>query len=137
MCVICHGGEKETEWVIVSTSIFTSFLFWAPFGVVSEDHKTVRALGGWDTKVIVTTPRDIGGVAAEVVWAAPEFMGVVFTAGETASYGQVTVVLEKVLGEKVDREVWSVDMLKEELVKDPEDWLKKYRVVFAEGRVFR
>lgn len=39
----------------------------APFGVVSEDHKTVRALGGWDTKVTVTTPRDIGGVVAEVV----------------------------------------------------------------------
>ena len=127
-------GQKETEWVIISTGIFTSFLFWPPFGVVSEDRKTVRALGGWDTKVTVTTPRDIGRVIAEVVWAVPELRGVVFTAGETVSYGQVAAVLENVLGEKVSRELWSVDMLTEELAKDPEDGLKKYRVVFAEGR---
>ena len=127
-------GQKETEWVIISTGIFTSFLFWPPFGVVSKDRKTVRALGGWDTKVTVTTPRDIGRVVAEVVWAVPELRGVVFATGESVSYRQVAAVLEKVLGEKVNRELWSVDMLTEELAKDPEDGLKKYRVVFAEGR---
>jgi hypothetical protein len=127
-------GQKETQWVIISTGMFMSFLFWPPFGVVSEDRKSVRALGGWDNKLTVTTPRDIGKVVAEVVWASPETQGVVFTAGETMSYRKVAEVVEKVCEEKVNRQVCSMNVLKEELAKDPEDGLKKYRVVFAEGR---
>jgi hypothetical protein len=38
-------------------------------------------------------------------------------------------VVEIVLGKKVRRELWSVDHLREELKKDPDNLIKKYRVV--------
>lgn len=127
-------GQSGTGWVVVSTGMFTSFLFEPSFGVVGEDRGTVRALGGWANEVTVTTPVDIGKVVAEIVWAAPEVQGVVYTAGETVSYARLAGILENVWQRKVAREEWSVGMLKEELAMDPGDGLKKYRVVFAEGK---
>lgn len=126
--------QSRTGWVVVSTGMFTSFLFEPSFGVVSEDRSVVRALGGWANEVTVTTPVDIGKVVAEILWAAPEVQGVIYTAGETASYARLASILEKIWQRKVAREEWSVGMLKEELAKDPGDGLKKYRVVFAEGK---
>lgn len=126
--------QRATEWVIVSTGMFTSFLFEPAFGVVSEDRRSVRALGKWENEVTVTAPEDIGTVVAEIVWAAPEVQGVVYTAGETVSYGRLTETLERVWGRELRREEWSAGMLSEELAKDPGNGLKKYRVVFAEGR---
>jgi len=38
------------------------------------------------------------------------------------------------LGRKVRRVEWSLPELKDELAKDPADAMKKYRVVFAEGK---
>lgn len=127
-------GQQGTEWVIVSTGMFMSFLFEASFGVVSGDRGTVRALGSWENEVTVTAPGDIGVVVAEIVWAALEVRGVVYTAGETVRYGRLAGVLERVWGREVRREEWSVGILKEELDRDPGDGLKKYRVVFAEGK---
>ena len=127
-------GQETAKWVIVSTGMFTSFLFEPTFGVVSEDRKTVRALGGLENRVTVTTPKDIGRVVAEILWAAPETEGVVYIAGETLSYGRLGSIVEKTLGTQVTMEEWSVDKLKDDLDKDPENGLKKYRVVFAEGR---
>ena len=127
-------GQEGTQWVIVSTGLFVSFLFEPSFGVVSEDRSTVRALGSWQNEVTVTAPRDIGTVVAEIVWAATEARGVVFTAGETVSYGRLAGILERVWGSEVRREEWGVGMLKEELDRNPGDGMKKYRVVFAEGR---
>ena len=49
-------------------------------------------------------------------------------------YGTVSEVVEKVKGEKVTRETWSVEQLKRDLESDPDNAVKKYRVVFAEGR---
>ncbi|TVY73604.1 Isoflavone reductase-like protein, partial [Lachnellula suecica] len=77
---------KGTEWIIVSTGIFMSFLFEDFFGVVSvsEGDVTVRALGSWENQVTVTTPRDIGRLTSEIVFWEPEFRDeVVFVAGET------------------------------------------------------
>ena len=58
-------------------------------------------------------------------------------AGETISYARlaevVEIVVETVVGKKARRELWSVDHLREELKKDPDNLVKKYRVVFAEG----
>lgn len=67
--------QKATEWVIVSTGMFTNFLFEPSFGVVSEDRKTVRALGHWENEVTVRPSEDIGKVVAEIVWAALEVQG--------------------------------------------------------------
>jgi hypothetical protein len=42
--------------------------------------------------------------------------------------------VDSVLDRKVRRLEWSVPFLKDELAKDPNDAIKKYRVVFAEGK---
>jgi hypothetical protein len=95
----------------------------------------VRALGGWENKVTVTSPVDIGELTARVVFdRGLEWNSVVYTAGESISYGGLADVVENVSGKRVKREVWTVESLKDELKGDPGDGLKKYRVVFAEGR---
>jgi hypothetical protein len=132
-----NGG---TEWIIVSTGMFTSFLFEESFGLVvpeakGEEEVIVRALGGWENKVTVTSPVDIGELTARIVFDdGVEWNSVVYTAGESISYGGLADVVESVSGKRVEREVWTVEGLKEELRGDPADGLKKYRVVFAEGR---
>jgi hypothetical protein len=128
-------SQDRTEWVIVSTGMFTSFLFEPAFGVVDLASNTVHALGSWENAVTVTTPEDIGELTAEVVFAEPRIVNqIVYTAGETITYERLADVVDSTLDRKVKRVEWSVPFLKEELAKDPEDAFKKYRVVFAEGR---
>ncbi|MCJ1249285.1 hypothetical protein MMC30_006508 [Trapelia coarctata] len=126
--------QAATEWVIISTGMFMSFLFEPGFGVVSDDLRTVRALGAWENSVTVTTVEDIGKVVAEVVWAAPKVNGVIYTAGDTVCYRQVADVVEKVYGAKIERESWGIPKLAKDLNEDPTNGIKKYRVVFAEGK---
>ena len=59
-------AQRATEWIIISTGMFTSFLFEPAFGVVDLANNTVNALGSWDTQVTVTTPEDIGMLTATV-----------------------------------------------------------------------
>ncbi|KAI4184683.1 MAG: hypothetical protein L6R41_004585 [Letrouitia leprolyta] len=129
-------AQEATKWTIVSTGMFTSFLFEPFFGVVgqAEEGVVVRALGSWENQVTVTTPEDIGRIAAELVLRDTR-TGVVYTAGDTVSYHQVADLVEQRIGkEKVRKEVWNLDYLRDELEQDPENAIKKYRVVFAEGR---
>jgi len=92
-------------------------------------------LGGWDNRVTVTTPDDIGKLTAMIVFEEPRIRNrVVYTAGETLSYAKVADIVESVTGKKVKREVLTVGRLKEDLKTDPNDSVKKYRVVFAEGK---
>ncbi len=49
-------AQRRTEWLIISTGMFTSFLFEPAFGVVDLERGVVHALGSWDTRVTVTTP---------------------------------------------------------------------------------
>lgn len=126
--------QTDTTWVVISTGLFMSFLFEAAFGVVSSDRTTVRALGGWDNTVTVTTVVDIGKAVAEVVYDSSELSGVEFIAGETLSYGRIADVVERISGRTIEREDWSVQRLQEELAEDPDNGMKKYRVVFAQGR---
>ncbi|KAL8718390.1 MAG: hypothetical protein Q9225_004465 [Loekoesia sp. 1 TL-2023] len=133
-------AQEATKWTIVSTGMFTSFLFEAFFGVVDRadgvagKEIVVRALGSWENKVTVTTPEDIGRVVAELV-LRDEKTGVVFTAGDTVSYQQVADLVEQKIGnKKVQRELWDLEYLRSELGQDPENAIKKYRVVFAEGK---
>jgi hypothetical protein len=58
-------AQPNTEWVIVSTGMFTSFLFEPAFGVVDLAANTVNALGSWDTAVTLTTADDIGNARTE------------------------------------------------------------------------
>ena len=128
-------SQDRTEWIIVSTGMFTSFLFEPSFGVVNLAQNTVHALGSWDTAVTVTTPEDIGALTAEIYFAEPPIVNsIVYTAGDTVTYAQLADILDATLGRKVQRVEWSLPELKDELAKDPADAVKKYRVVFAEGR---
>ena len=128
-------SQDRTEWIIVSTGMFTSFLFEPSFGVVNLAQNTVHALGSWDTAVTVTTPEDIGALTAEIYFAEPPIVNsIVYTAGDTVTYAQLADILDATLGRKVQRVEWSLPELKDELAKDPADSVKKYRVVFAEGQ---
>src|SRR5690606_4867249 len=67
-------GQTDTEWVIVSTGMFTSFLFEPSFNVVNLEQQTVNGLGSWNTKVTVTTPEDIGRLTTEILLAEPRIV---------------------------------------------------------------
>lgn len=127
-------GQQGTQWIIISTGMFTSFLFEPSFGVVDLAQNTVHALGDWDTAVTVTTPDDIGLLTARIVFSEPPIANqVVYTAGDTLTYGELADTVDAVLGRTLKREPWSVPALQADLAQTPEDLLKKYRVVFAQG----
>jgi NmrA-like family len=128
-------SQEQTEWVIVSTGMFMSFLFESSFGVVDLERNAVNALGSWENAVTVTTPEDIGALTSEILFAEPRIVNqVVHVAGDTVTYRQLADALDTLLSVKVRRTQWSVPELKRELAKDPHDPIRKYRVVFAEGR---
>ena len=94
-----------------------------------------RSLGSWDTPVTVTTPADIGALTAEICFAEPRIVdSFVYTAGDTVTYRQLADIVDFVLGRKVRRVAWNLPELRDELAKDPANAIKKYRVVFAEGK---
>ena len=64
-------SQHETEWVIISTGMFMSYLFEPEFGVVDLQNNAVHALGSLDTAVTLTTPDDIGALTAAIVFAQP------------------------------------------------------------------
>ncbi|PXX64543.1 MULTISPECIES: aromatic alcohol reductase [unclassified Pseudomonas] len=128
-------AQDKTEWVIISTGMFTSFLFEPVFEVVDFEHDTLNALGSLDNSVTLTTPDDIGAMTAEIVFFEPRFRNeIVYLSGDTVTYGQVADILEEVLGRPFKRNEWTVPYLLSELKKDPTHHIKKYRAVFAQGR---
>ena len=128
-------AQDKTEWVIISTGMFTSFLFEPVFEVVDFESDTVNALGSLETSVTLTTPEDIGKLTADIVFFEPRFRNeIVYLSGDTVTYGQVTSLLERVLGRPFKRNVWTVPYLMQELENDPTHHIKKYRAVFAQGR---
>ena len=128
-------SQDRMEWVIVSTGMFTSFLFEPAFGVVDLAQSTIHALGSWSTAVTVTTPADIGVLTAEIVLAEPQIVNsVVYTAGDTITYERLADIVDSLLGRKLQRVEWSVPTLKDELANDANNPIEKYRVVFAQGR---
>jgi hypothetical protein len=128
-------GQGDTEWIIISTGMFTSFLFEPSFGVVDLSTNTIHALGDWDTQVTVTTAEDIGSLTAEILGVEPRIANkVVYVAGDTLTFGQLADIVERVKGKAVDRDVWSVPHLLDDLERHPADPMRKYRAVFAQGR---
>lgn len=128
-------SQDRTDWVIVSTGMFTSFLFEPSFGVVDLGRNTVNALGSWDNGVTVTTADDIGALTTEIVFTEPRIVDqIVYLAGDTVTYRQLADEIDELLDLNVDRTEWSVPDLKRELADDPDNSIKKYRAVFAEGK---
>ena len=128
-------AQSHTEWVIVSTGMFTSFLFEPSFGVVDLATNTVNALGNLDNAVTVTTAEDIGVMTAEILFDEPRISNrVVHIAGDTVTYREVADALDRALGVQFHRNEWRVPELAQQLAEAPDDTLRKYRVVFAQGR---
>lgn len=128
-------AQHDTEWIIVSTGMFTSFLFEPSFGVVDLDAGIVHALGDWDNAVTVTTAEDIGVLTAEILFAEPRIANqIVQIAGDTVTYRQLADTIDALLGRTVRREAWSVPHLEHALADEPDNTMRKYRAVFAAGR---
>lgn len=128
-------SQNKTEWVIISTGMFMSYLFEPEFGVVDLKNDTVNALGSYDTAVTVTTPDDIGMLTAEIVFFEPTISNeIVFLAGDTVTYGELADKLEAGLKRPFRRTEWTVPVLMEELANDPQNMMRKYRAAFGIGR---
>ncbi|KAB8044677.1 aromatic alcohol reductase [Janthinobacterium aquaticum] len=128
-------AQDQTEWVIISTGMFMSYLFEPEFGVVDLQNDAVHALGSLDTAVTLTTPDDIGMLTAEIVFAKPRIVNeIVFLAGDTVTYGEVADKLQAALGRPFSRSAWSEQYLLDELAREPGNMMRKYRAAFAQGR---
>lgn len=125
-------GQSTTQWVIVSTGMFTSFLFEPAFDLVDLEHAEVHALGSWDNRLTVTTPDDIGRLTAAILAFEPHFHNEsVYVAGDTLSYAQLADILERYLDRDVSRVLWDMDRLKSEVAAHPDDAMRKYQLAFA------
>ncbi len=125
-------NQSATDWIIVSTGMFTSFLFEPAFGVVDLGKAVVHALGSWDNRLTVTTPEDIGRLTAAILAHEPPVRNeVVYVAGDTFSYSQLADMVERHLGRDVDRVLWDMDKLRAEVSAHPGDGMRKYHLAFA------
>lgn len=124
--------QSATQWIIVSTGMFTSFLFEPAFGLVDLERGRVHALGSWDNRLTVTTSEDIGRLTAAILAHAPPIRDeVVYVAGDTFSYAQLARMVEAHLGRDVERVLWDFGRLRSEVAMHPEDGMRKYRLAFA------
>lgn len=126
--------QQHTEWVIISTGMFTSFLFEPTFDVVNLKEGVINGLGSWETKVTVTSPDDIGYLTTSILLESPKIINkVVFVAGDTISYGQLAKVVKEITGKNFDCNISTLEALKQELRLKPEDQMLRYRAAFALG----
>ncbi|KAI0166125.1 hypothetical protein GGR57DRAFT_11817 [Xylariaceae sp. FL1272] len=127
-------AQRETDWVIVSTGLFISFLFVPEFGPVDLKARKLRGLGSWETCISLTSPKDIGRVAAEIIFD-PRGINrqVVYVAGSTVSYGDVAKLVEDRFRGEWERELWDLDALRKKLEDNPNDGMAKYQNVFGAG----
>lgn len=125
-------GQSVTHWIVISTGMFTSFLFEPAFGVVDLEGGRVHALGSWDNRLTVTTPEDIGRLTAAILAHEPHIRDeVVYVAGDTFSYTQLADMVERHLGRGVERILWDMERLRSEIVAHPDDGMRKYHLAFA------
>ncbi|KAK6537792.1 hypothetical protein TWF694_010699 [Orbilia ellipsospora] len=128
--------NQGMQWNIISNGLFTSFIFYEPFGVFDKKGNSITALGGWDNKVTITAAEDIGKVTAAIVYERLDGKGgdgIQYIAGETLTYGQVADAIEEKMGGRVERKVLDVRAAKSILERDPENKIVKYQVIFGEG----
>lgn len=126
--------QQATEWIIVSTGMFTSFLFEPAFGLVALESGIVRGLGSWETRVTVTTPDDIGRCTSTILFEQPRIANqVVYLASDTVSYGELADIVDEVTGRRNERELLTHERLRADLAAQPQDAMARYRIAFARG----
>jgi nucleoside-diphosphate-sugar epimerase len=125
-------AQSRTGWIIISTGMFTSFLFEPSFGLVDLDEGRVHALGAWSNRLTVTIPEDIGRLTAAILAHEPRIRdAIVHVAGDTISYAQLADMVEHHLGRAIDRVLWPLDRLRSEAAAHPGDGMRKYHLAFA------
>jgi hypothetical protein len=123
-------AQDRVRWTIVSTGIFTSFVFLDSFGVVDLNRRIVRALGSWNHRLTATTPKDIGRLTAVVALAPDAFADqIVHIAGDTFTYAELADTVEQVLGVVLSRELLTLEALR--AGSDGTDIMADYRLAFA------
>lgn len=127
-------GQVKTRWAIISTGIFTSFLFEPFFGVVDRENCTINALGSFENRVTVTSPEDIGALTAEIVMRDAFDNQPIFIGGDTVSYEGLAQLVEARTGKPFKRNVLAVEAVLAALSKDPANNVLKYQGVFGQGR---
>jgi hypothetical protein len=128
-------AQAGVPWTLVSTGLFTSFLFAPAFGVVERTGGravAVHALGNWDNALTLTAAEDTARITAALLLdgAAPD--GVVHVAGDTRTFADVARVLEA-RGWAVSRALRSVPALEADLARDPANGGLRYQLVWARG----
>lgn len=131
-------SQNKTRWAIISTGMFTSFLFEPSFGAVVLRNDTVWVLGHWENRVTLTTPTDIGKFTAEIVLGdqAEELFAAraIFVGGDTITYGDLAQLVEKIVQRPIRKCTLAVRDLQAALAQDPDNGLLKYQAVFGQGR---
>lgn len=128
-------SQTTMDWVIISTGMFTSYLFEPDFGVVDLVARKVNALGSATNAVTLTTPEDIGAMTARIVFHTPTICNeIVYLAGDTIRYGDLPEILQKTFGVPFELAIWDVPQLLQELAEEPANMIRKYRAAFAQGR---
>ncbi|KAJ2926353.1 hypothetical protein H1R20_g10747, partial [Candolleomyces eurysporus] len=133
-------SQTTTEWLIVSTGVFMSFVFLAAFGMVDREQRTVRALGSWDNSFTSTPVEDIARMTAEVVWDRRDLRNQpVHIGSDTLTYTQLADLVDKKWGQgagqdKWKRELWDQEIIAEQLAAEPDSVMAKYRMVWAVGQ---
>lgn len=128
-------SQSATKWVIISTGMFTSYLFEPFFGLLDLEKKLMNAIGGWDTAVTVTTPEDIGKLTAKIFFAEPQIEdAIIYIGGDTITYGQLADIAEALSGQKFERSLSDIEKLENDLKNDPNNFVKKYRSIFGAGK---
>lgn len=125
-------GQDAIAWTIVSTGMFTSFVFKKEFGLVDLLKPRVHALGDWANRLTVTTPEDIGKLTALIAAEWHHHIDeIVYVAGDTFTYSELGDTLEEVTGRTFDRVLWTVPALRSAVDANPDDGMRKYRLGFA------
>lgn len=125
-------AQSRVKWTIVSTGMFTSFVFHPAFGLVNLDEAKVHALGDWAHRLTVTSSHDIGRMTALIVMSYRAHTDeIVYLSGDTFTYSELADTVERVLNRPVQRVLWSIPELKAAVAEQPEDTMRKYRLAFA------
>lgn len=125
-------GQTTTEWDIVSTGIFTSYLFEPGFGVIDAQTNTVYGLGGWQHAATLNTPEDIGRLTTEIFVSEPAFSNeIVFIAGDTLTYRELADSMQFHWKSKVNRILLGRGRLLDDVQRSPANVAAKYRLAFA------
>lgn len=125
-------NQQQTKWVIVSTGMFTRFLFKPDFGVVDIPGRKVHALGNANFALTLTTPEDIGILTAEIFFQTPAIENrVIYIAGDTITYRQLANILSQQYRSSFALEVDNIRTLQNTVESSPNDVFAAYRLAFA------